>query len=395
MSTRFDYGSHLRSQRLAELKNQAAELERKLSDTRLSMEREFVQSPLDWEDQPGPDDEPPADQSLVDDSQDDECLDNDALRWEPEEDDWDGEEAGRDESASLIMPEQFPAVDPYQPGEASGHYDRVHSVGQAHWPEDRTEVFVNQGRRTTYDAGRSRRRRVLIFAVVLTAIVIALGIMLSGGEASWPASVGVVKSEVTRACLNPDVRSEPAQVNFACDKSTQQILWVFALLTSGNRPDYANGRTGREGLEPISPTQGGEVAWSLNLHHPYNPTNPIDSLQVAARAINNIIGGATLTGANGTPAVQPGLESSRANCVRYTGSPALLSHPGFPSLCAKPIISGAGQAALVADVYQKWMVGAPPQAAQDAAVLFQNANSPGDAQVQAILKRLTSARPRS
>ena len=41
------------------------------------------------------------------------------------------------------------------------------------------------------------------------------------------------------------------------------------------------------------------MAWSLNLHHPYNPFNPIDSLQVAARAINSIIGGATVTGAGG------------------------------------------------------------------------------------------------
>jgi hypothetical protein len=27
--------------------------------------------------------------------------------------------------------------------------------------------------------------------------------------------------------------------------------------------------------------------WSLNLHHPYDPANPIDSLAGAARAINN------------------------------------------------------------------------------------------------------------
>src|SRR5215469_16310010 len=107
MSTRFDYGSHLRSQRLAELKNQAAELERQLSDTRLSMEREFVQSPLDWEDEPGRDDEPPVDESQDDESLDNDSVDDESMRWEPEEDDWDAEEAGHDESASLIMPEQF------------------------------------------------------------------------------------------------------------------------------------------------------------------------------------------------------------------------------------------------------------------------------------------------
>ena len=62
-----------------------------------------------------------------------------------------------------------------------------------------------------------------------------------------------------------------------------------------------NTRSRRKGLEPIAPGQGGDVAWSLNLHHPYDPASPTDSLQVAARAINNIIGGTTLTGSNGAP----------------------------------------------------------------------------------------------
>jgi hypothetical protein len=373
MTTRYEYGSQPRSQRFADLKNKADELERELSVTRLSMEREFVQSPLDWEEAPDPDD----------------ASDG----WEFEESRWDSVESGHHEPASLIMPDQVPAEDRGAQQEPAGRYEHVHSAGQAHWPEDRTGVFVSHGRRSAYDPGRARRRKVTIFAILVTALVIIVGIMVSGGGASWPASVAVVQSEAARACQNPDVRSEPAQVNFACAKSTRQILWVFALLTSGNNPSYANGKTGREGLEPITPTQGGEIAWSLNLHHPYNPTNPIDSLQVAARAINNIIGGATLTGANGAPVVQPGLEGGRAGCIRYTGSPALISHRGFPSLCAKPITTQAGQAALVTDVYQKWMVGAPPQAAQDAAILFQNANNPGDPQVQAILKRLTNVRP--
>ena len=123
------------------------------------------------------------------------------------------------------------------------------------------------------------------------------------GPPAWPRS----QRQIAVACQNPDVASEPSQVNFACAKGTRQILWVFSLLTSGNNPDYASIKTGRQGLEPITPAQGGEVAWSLNLHHPYNPANPIDSLAVAARAINNIIGGATLTAANGKPVVQSGL----------------------------------------------------------------------------------------
>jgi hypothetical protein len=164
-------------------------------------------------------------------------------------------------------------------------------------------------------------------------------------------------------------------------------------MTSGGDPNFADPKTGRVGLEPITPAQGGAVAWSLNLHHPYDPSNPIDSLQVAARAINNIIGGATVTGANGNQVVQPGLESSPRNCHQYTGSAALTSRKGYPSLCARPVTSPAGHAALVADVFRRWVVGAAPRTAQDAAVLFANAAHPGDPQVQAILKRLSQSGP--
>jgi hypothetical protein len=197
-----------------------------------------------------------------------------------------------------------------------------------------------------------------------------------------------VQSEITTACQNPNVASEPGQVNFACGKTTSQILWVFALMTSGDNALFTDAKTGRKGLEPITPTQGGEVAWSLNLHHPYNPQDPVDSLQVAARALNNIIGGATLTSANGKPVVQPGLESDPANCAKYTGSPAMVAHAGFPSLCAQPVTSATGQAALVADAYRQWVVGATPAAAYDVGVLFANATNPGNPQVQAILKTL-------
>jgi hypothetical protein len=198
-----------------------------------------------------------------------------------------------------------------------------------------------------------------------------------------------MQNEIAVACQNPDVAAEPGQVNFACAPTTRQVLWVFALMASVANPNFADPKTGREGLEPITPAQGGEVAWSLNLHHPYNPYNPVDSLEVAARAINNIVGGATVTGTNGKTAVQPGLESNPANCAMYTGSAAIISRQGYPSMCAMPVTSTAGQGALVADIYREWIVGASPTTAQDAAVLFENANDPGNTQVQAILKSLT------
>ena len=136
--------------------------------------------------------------------------------------------------------------------------------------------------------------------------------------------------------------------------------------------------------------RSGDIAWSLNLHHPYNAANPVDSLQVAARAINNIISGATLTSTSGGALVEPGLESKGANCQRYTGSANLATRPGYPARCAAPLTE-SGEAALVSDVFQQWMGGTPSQIAQQAGVLFENANNPGDPRVQAILGGLPAS----
>jgi hypothetical protein len=257
----------------------------------------------------------------------------------------------------------------------------------------RTGTLLSQGRHSAYRRGLSLPAKVAIGIALLAALIATLAIILSGGGASWPVSVATVQGEIAKACQNPDVKSEPGQVDFACAQGTRQILWVFALLTSLDNPDFNDPQNGRLGLEPIAPTQGGQLALSLNLHDPYNPYNPVDSLEVAARAINSIIGGATVTGADGNPVVQAGLESEPANCLRYTGSAALTSRAGFPSLCARPVASLAGQAALVADVYQKWIVGAAPSAAQNAAILFANSNNPGNPQVQAILGHLPRSSP--
>jgi hypothetical protein len=277
----------------------------------------------------------------------------------------------------------------------------VGTGGRAGWPDpgrrrssaqQRTQALIDRGRRS---AGRARkpksRKNVLIVAGIAVVITIA-SVLIFRSSPGWPPSVATVQSQIETACQNTNIASEPAQVNFACGKDTRQILWVFALMTSGDNPQYSEAKTGRQGLEPITPTQGGQVAWSLNLHHPYNPMDPVDSLQVAARAINNIVGGATLTGTNGKPVVQPGLESDPANCVKYTGSSAVVSHPGFPSLCAQPVTSATGQAALVADTYRQWEVGATAASAYDVSVLFSNASDPGNAQVQAILKTMPNVR---
>jgi hypothetical protein len=327
--TIFEQSTRTKSRRLADLKTKTADLERKLSHARGSLERELAEFTGSWD------------------------LAATRLREAPA---GDLADAGHDLSGG------------------------------------RTEVLVNHGRRSAYTPGLSRSRKIAIAAAAVAVVVTVLVVVLAGGGASWPPSVATVQGETSQACHNPDVSSEPGQVNFACGKSTRQILWVFAFLTSADNPSFTDPKTNRQGLEPIAPGQGGEVAWSLNLHHPYRPANPVDSLEVAARAINNIIGGATLVDAKGNTVVQPGLESSAANCARYTGSAALSSRTGYPSLCASPVTSAAGQAALVADVYQKWVVGAAHTAAQDAAVLFTHANDPGDPAVQAILRHLSQAK---
>ena len=256
---------------------------------------------------------------------------------------------------------------------------------------ERTQTLIDRGRRSARRARRPRSRKIVLVVVGLAVLITIASLVLFRTKPSWPTSVATVQDEITTACQNPNVASEPGQLNFACGKTTSQILWVFALMTSGDNPQYTDAKTGRQGLEPITPPQGGEVAWSLDLHHPYNPYDPVDSLAVAARAINNIIGGATLTSANGKPAVQPGLESDPGNCAKYTGSSAVVARAGFPSVCAQPVSTATGQAALVADAYKQWVVGATAVQAYDVSVLFANANDPGNAQVQAILKTLPGA----
>jgi hypothetical protein len=277
-----------------------------------------------------------------------------------------------------------------RPTRRSGQGARPGSPGHGRMVDERTQGLIAQGRRGAR-ARLARARNVTIGLTIGVVLAIVLSMIVFRKGAAWPPSVSVVQSEITTACQNPNVASEPNQVNFACGKGTSQVLWVFALMTSGNNPAFADPKSGRRGLEPIAEAEGGEVAWSLDLHHPYDPFNSIDSIQVAARAINNIVGGASLTSSNGKPVVQPGLLSNPTNCAKYTGSSAVIARAGFPDICANPVSSAAGQAALVADVYSQWLVGAPSVDAQEASILFQNARDPGNPQVQAILRTLPGA----
>jgi len=277
-----------------------------------------------------------------------------------------------------------------RPTRRSGQGARSGSPGHGRLMDERTQVLITQGRRSAR-ARLKRARNITVGVTIGVVLAIVVSTFVFRKHAAWPPSVSTVQTEIATAFQNPNVASEPNQVNFACGKGTSQVLWVFALLTSGNNPSFADAKSGRKGLEPITEAEGGEVAWSLDLHHPYDPFNSIDSIEVAARAINNIVGGASLTSSNGKPVVQPGLLSNPANCAKYTGSAAVIARAGFPDICASPVSSGAGQAALVADIYSQWLVGAPAVDAQEASILFQNATDPGNPQVQAILKTLPGA----
>jgi hypothetical protein len=264
--------------------------------------------------------------------------------------------------------------------------------------DGRTEALINRGRPGYRQRRRRRRRRLLAHWRLMTAGALALltGVLATviatrGSGGAWPASVARVQAEIKQACANPDVAAEPSGLNFACDSGSNQVLWVFALLTSGDNPAFVDQSTGRKGLEPVQPEQGGDIAWALNLHHPYDPASPIDSLAVAARAINNIVSGATLTSSSGSALVEPGLESKPSNCQRYTGSARLVTRQGYPAACASPVTSTSGQAALVSDVFQKWMSGTSSRTAGEAALLFENAGNPGSPRVRAVLASLPAA----
>jgi hypothetical protein len=385
VSTYFEDIIRQKSEHLADLKKTTAEVEQEISDARDSLQREFAQTRRGQAAEPA---------YAADACQCEQCqprvsrvpgprtpayaaprLDFDFGPGHPELGATDRFDVGRYESDLA----------------ASGLGAAGLDAADAGPDEERTAILINKGRSSAHRPKISVSRKLVIGAIA-TATLLAVLVLLvtAGGGASWPASVARVQGWIEQACQNPNVLSEPGQVNFACAKDSRQILWVFSLITSDNNPSFADAKTGRQGLEPITPAQGGQVAAALNLHHPYDPSNPIDSIQVAARAINDIIGGVTVTGTNGNPVVQPGLESSSANCLRYTGSAALNARQGYPDVCARSF-TAPGQAALVRDIYRAWVVGAPTVAAQDAAVLFQNAKNPGDSQVQFILGHLPAA----
>jgi len=220
-----DFDSRPDSRKLADLKNQTEELERKLSDARMSLERELAQSA--WGSQPAP------------------GYSGQNGLWALEE--MTVEPGGSAVWVPYAEPEPYPEPELYsEPGPPADYGD----ADPYDWAadEDRTEVLVSRGRRSARARRLPRGYKVGIAAAVgIVLVTVTIG-MLFHGSPSWPPSVARVQAEAARACRNPDVQSEPGQVNFACAQGTRQILWVFALLTSGSNPDFADAKTGRRGL---------------------------------------------------------------------------------------------------------------------------------------------------
>ena len=107
---------------------------------------------------------------------------------------------------------------------------------------ERTQTLIDRGRRSASRARMPRSRKTVLGVAGLAVVVAIAALLLFRTNPSWPASVATVQSEITTACQNPNVASEPGQLNFACAKTTSQILWVFALMTSGDNPQYTDAK---------------------------------------------------------------------------------------------------------------------------------------------------------
>src|SRR5208282_897141 len=75
--------------------------------------------------------------------------------------------------------------------------------------EERTRALIEQGRRSVARARVSRGRRITIATAAGVAFVTVLAMIVFRKGPSWPPSVTTVQSEITTACQNPNVASEP------------------------------------------------------------------------------------------------------------------------------------------------------------------------------------------
>ena len=202
MTTHFEDIIRQNSQRLDDLKKTTEDLQRELSEAMVSLERQRSQSDhghdLMQEQLP-------------------------ELYLELPEESLTGPDAdpitGHYPSGSQVY---YSADDPPFVGEGPRYETGVRAEPPG--VSDPTIGIVSHGRQSAYRRGLSRRA-VIAMAGAAAVLGTVLAVIISSGGASWPASVATVQAEITKACQNPDVVSEPGQVNFACAKATRQVLW--------------------------------------------------------------------------------------------------------------------------------------------------------------------------
>ena len=179
MRTQIDDNVRQRSQRLADLQNEAAELERRLSDTRVLLKGELDGS--------GRDSAAIPEQIRV----------SQHARPMPAELDFEAN-FGEPDEAYELGPDADEAA-----GYDSAYYGRALPSAEA-----RTEVLVTHGRGGRHYRNISRRQLIAAAAAGL-ALVTILVVILAGGGASWPSSVALTWRVVLCSRRAPSRASSP------------------------------------------------------------------------------------------------------------------------------------------------------------------------------------------
>ena len=169
MRTRSDRKVRLKSNRLTELRNIADDLERRLAEARHTLEHEFA------------------------------SVSSSAAAGAGSADRGGRSGHGGPHGASAAA--DFGA----------GDYEHLGFAREEAPTDGRTAGLLSRGRSSAQSTFLTRKRLLLIGVPALLVLIIILIVALSGGGASWPASVSTVQTEITRACLNSDVTSEPGQ----------------------------------------------------------------------------------------------------------------------------------------------------------------------------------------
>ena len=173
MKSRSGY-SRPHGHRLADLQQEAAELERRLADARLSLEHELLADPS------------PGRQRLPG-----KLADRRHYAFE---------DAGRERDGgrtAVLHAAPYPAP----------RNGRTHANGTMHPGADRTTELLSQGRRSARYFPFTRTRMV-VAGIAIAVILAFVGVTeLVNGAASWPAGVAAIERQAGSACRNPDVKS--------------------------------------------------------------------------------------------------------------------------------------------------------------------------------------------